>query len=278
VLGILVSGPADPQFAAARLLAREMSAPLLVPADLAVADGRLWQVTGHRPRRIDVLLRLATDSALEEAPDADGAALGQSLRAVAAAGQVLLANPLGTGASCGRALHALLPRLVEYYLAERPVLDNVPTYLCADPDQRAAAFERLDALVWERVDGSKPAFVAGSATPAQLQEARRKVLAAPARWVARDLGGGSSAPGLRDGGLEPVPVGLRVFTVAAGAVAVDATGPHQDGSGDPVAAPATFPDIAGVAVLPAPLTSCRPDAATTAGGPARQIKDTWLVP
>ena len=54
-----------------------------------------------------------------------------------------MANAPGNGVADDKRLYAYVPRLIEYYLGERPLLDNVPTYLCRDAEQRAQVLDRL---------------------------------------------------------------------------------------------------------------------------------------
>ena len=72
----------------------------------------------------------------------------------ARAGNVAIANFVGNGVADDKAIYPYVPAMIDYYLGERPVLDNVETYDLADADVRAWALDRLDQLVWKPVDGS----------------------------------------------------------------------------------------------------------------------------
>ncbi len=73
--------------------------------------------------------------------------------AAASRGAVTLANAPGNGVADDKAMYCYLPELITYYLGERPLLDPVPTYRCADPDELATVLDRLDQLVTKPVDG-----------------------------------------------------------------------------------------------------------------------------
>src|SRR5438046_10082056 len=68
------------------------------------------------------------------------------------AGNVGIANALGNGVADDKAVYALVPKIVRYYLAEEPILPNVQTYLCAFDEDRKYVREHLDRLVVKTVD------------------------------------------------------------------------------------------------------------------------------
>ena len=72
----------------------------------------------------------------------------------ARAGNVTLANAVGNGVADDKAVYPYVPKMVEYYLGEKPILPNVPTYDLEDDDQRDAVLDRLDRIVCKPVDGS----------------------------------------------------------------------------------------------------------------------------
>jgi uncharacterized circularly permuted ATP-grasp superfamily protein len=106
--------------------------------------------------------------------------------------------------------------MIRFYLGEEPILDNLPTWLLADPEQREFVLERLDELVVKPTgeSGGKGVFIGPLATDEQL-EAQRLVLAeAPERWIAQQTVALSTVPtALPDGSLAPRHVDLRPFAV-----------------------------------------------------------------
>ena len=84
---------------------------------------------------------------------ADGTPLFEPLRQAVLDGTVSVVNALGNGIGDDKAVYAYLPSMIEYYLGERPLLENVPTYHCHDDDQRAEVLRRLGDLVLKPVDG-----------------------------------------------------------------------------------------------------------------------------
>jgi carboxylate-amine ligase len=132
-----------------------------------------------------IYLRMDEDS-LVHAPGADGMPLGPSLVAALHADTIVLANALGNGIGDDKAVYAYVPKLIEYYLGEKPLLADVPTYLCGIPDQRAEVLSRLPELVCKPVDGygGDRIVIGPHASAEDLSAVRRQILATPHRWVA----------------------------------------------------------------------------------------------
>ncbi|MDN3353789.1 carboxylate--amine ligase/circularly permuted type 2 ATP-grasp protein [Actinomadura sp. DC4] len=207
---LITIGPDDSAFFEHRLLADEMGIPLVRPGELtADADG--VRTSGGDPLR--VLYRRIDEDELFGADGADGRPLGPGLLAAVESGALRLANAPGNGVADDKALYAYVPRLVEYYLGERPLLANVPTYLCRDAEQRAEVLDRLEELVAKPVDGygGKGVVIGPDASRGELDEVRTLIKAEPDRWVAQETVRLSTHPTLVKGGLEPRAVDLRVF-------------------------------------------------------------------
>jgi uncharacterized circularly permuted ATP-grasp superfamily protein len=129
---------------------------------------------------------------------------------------VALANAVGTGVADDKAVYHYVPKMIRFYLGEEPILDNLPTWLLADAEQRAFALEHLHELVVKPTgeSGGKGVFIGPLASEEQL-EAQRLVLAeAPERWIAQQTVALSTVPtALDDGSLAPRHVDLRPFAV-----------------------------------------------------------------
>jgi carboxylate-amine ligase len=246
---LLGSGPDDSAFFEHHLLAQEMSVRSVVPAELFVEDG-VAKVAADRSRVDVVYLRM--DDQLNESTGADGAVLGPRLVEAVRRGNLTLANALGNGVADDKAVYAYVPKLIEYYLHERPLLEQVPTYHCADAEQRRLVLSRLDQLVCKPVDGygGHGVLIGPKASDAELAEQRRLIDREPARWIAQEVVALSTHPTFDGRTFRPRHVDLRVFV--------------YQGS-DTV-------------VVPAALTRVAPEGTmvvnSSRGGGA---KDTWLL-
>ncbi len=141
-------------------------------------------------------------------------ALGNAVRR----GNVALLNGFGNGVADDKLTYAYVPEMIAYYLDEKPILDNVPTYPCVDPESRAEVLDRLDELVLKPVDGSggKGIVIGPRADREELDELRAKVLADPRSWIAQPVVQLSTVPTFVDGELGPRHVDLRPFAVNDG--------------------------------------------------------------
>jgi carboxylate-amine ligase len=212
-LVVLSQGPDDSAWFEHRMLAEAMDVPVVRSVELFVDEGRVWRIkNGHR-HRVDVIyLRMGEDS-LVHSPGADGMPLGPSLVSALHADTIVLANALGNGIADDKAVYAYVPRLIEYYLNEKPLLADVPTYLCGIPDQRAEVLGRLDELVCKPVDGygGDRIVIGPHATADELDALRRQIRATPHRWVAQEVVNLSTHPVFDGHRLAPRHVDLRAF-------------------------------------------------------------------
>ncbi|WP_199511302.1 carboxylate--amine ligase/circularly permuted type 2 ATP-grasp protein [Nucisporomicrobium flavum] len=212
-LVVLSQGPDDSAWFEHRMLAEEMGVPLVRSTDLLVDEGVLHRIANGRKHRVDVVyLRMGEDS-LVHSPGADGMPLGPSLVAALHADTVVLANALGNGIGDDKAVYAYVPKLIEYYLGEKPLLADVPTYLCGIPEQRAEVLDRLEELVCKPVDGygGDRIVIGPHAGPEDLAAVRRQIRTAPHRWVAQEVVNLSTAPVFDGHQLAPRHVDLRAF-------------------------------------------------------------------
>jgi uncharacterized circularly permuted ATP-grasp superfamily protein len=130
-------------------------------------------------------------------------------------GKVGLANAIGTGVSDDKAVYAYVPRLIEYYLGEEPILDNVETWICREPQALRYTLDHLDELVVKPVgeSGGYGITIGPRASREELDDCRRRLLADPANYISQPMVSLSVAPTLVDGGIEPRHVDLRPFAI-----------------------------------------------------------------
>ena len=129
-------------------LAREMGVPLVEGRDLAVENDRVYMRTIGGLRRVDVIYRRINDDFLDPEAFRPDSQLGVAgLMRAYFAGNVALANAIGTGVADDKAVYAYMPRVIRYYLGEEPVLANVETHICREPESLRYTLDRLDRLV-----------------------------------------------------------------------------------------------------------------------------------
>jgi glutamate---cysteine ligase / carboxylate-amine ligase len=208
-IALLSTGPIDAAFYEHQLLADQMALPLITPGELTVTHSGVYA----RGRRLGVLYRRLNEQTLLEAIGADGRPLGPAICAAVADGRVSLLNALGNGVADDKRIYAYVPDMINYYLGEKALLDNVPTYPCADPRHLAQVLDRLDELVLKPVDGSggHGIVIGPDADSAELAELAATVAAHPQDWVAQELVSLSTHPTFTGTRLEPRAIDLRAF-------------------------------------------------------------------
>jgi uncharacterized circularly permuted ATP-grasp superfamily protein len=139
------------------------------------------------------------------------------------AGNVSIANGIGTGVADDKALYSYIPAIIRFYLAEEPILPNVTTYLLSDRSQREYVLDHLDSLVVKAVgeSGGYGMLIGPHSTAAEREEFRARILADPRNFIAQPTLALSQAPCFVGAGIEPRHVDLRPYVLyGAGRVTV----------------------------------------------------------
>jgi len=197
-------------------LAREMGVPLVEGRDLVVENDRVFMQTIAGRRPVDVIYRRLNDDFLDPEVFNPDSLLGTpGLMRAYAKGNVGLANAVGTGASDDKAVYAYLPRIIRYYLDEEPILQNVETHICREPEALQYTLDHLSELVVKPVGeaGGYGIVIGPHATRAQLEACRATLLADPGNYISQPMVNLSVSPTLTDGGIEPRRVDLRPFAI-----------------------------------------------------------------
>ncbi|HEV7452683.1 MAG TPA: carboxylate--amine ligase/circularly permuted type 2 ATP-grasp protein, partial [Pseudonocardiaceae bacterium] len=210
-IAVLSAGPIDAAFYEHQLLAEQMDLPLVTPGDLTVTHSGVYA----HGRRLGVLYRRLDEQTLLDSTGADGRSVGPAICAAVAGGRVSLLNALGNGVADDKRVYAYVPDMITYYLGEKALLDNVPTYSCADPQHLEQVLDRLDELVLKPVDGygGHGVVIGPDADSSELAELAGTVAAHPEDWIAQDLVSLSTHPTFTGTRLEPRAVDLRVFVL-----------------------------------------------------------------
>jgi uncharacterized circularly permuted ATP-grasp superfamily protein len=197
-------------------LAREMGVPLVVGADLVVENDRVYMRTISGLRQVHSIYRRLNDDFLDPAVFRPESMLGvPGLIGAWRAGNVAIANAVGTGVADDKAVYAYMPRIIKYYLGEEPLIRNVETHICREADGLRYTLDNLDKLVTKPVgeSGGYGITIGPRASKEELDTARASILADPAQWISQPMIGLSVAPTLADDGIFPRHLDLRPFIV-----------------------------------------------------------------
>jgi uncharacterized circularly permuted ATP-grasp superfamily protein len=200
-------------------LARRMGIELVEGRDLVCRDGVVYMRTTEGEARVDVVYRRVDDEFLDPLQFRPDSRIGcPGILTAARLGSVAIANAAGNGVADDKAIYPYVPELIEYYLGERPVLENVETYRLDDPDHLAAALSRLDRLVVKPVSGSGGyGIVMGpDASDGELAALTHAIRAEPRAWIAQEVVQLSTSPSYLGDGFGPRHLDLRPFAINDG--------------------------------------------------------------
>jgi uncharacterized circularly permuted ATP-grasp superfamily protein len=195
-------------------LAQQMGIELVEGRDLLVHDNVVYMRTTAGLRRVDVIYRRVDDDFLDPLCFRRDSSLGvPGLFNAYRAGNVVLANAIGTGIADDKALYAYVPAIIRYYLGEDPILANVQTYLLTDRLQRDYVLERLDEMVVKAVgeSGGYGMLIGPQSTAEQREEFRQRIQAEPRNYIAQQTLSLSRAPCFLDGEAQARHVDLRPY-------------------------------------------------------------------
>ena len=202
-------------------LAQQMGIELVEGQDLFVKDNFVYMRTTQGPKRVDVIYRRVDDDFLDPDVFRKDSTLGcAGLLKAYRAGNVTLSNAIGTGVADDKSIYPYVPKMIEFYLGETPILHNVPTYLCRQPDDLSYVLAHLDELVVKEVHGAGGygMLIGPAATRAEIDEFRRALLANPAGYIAQPTLALSTCPTYVDSGIAPRHIDLRPFVLSGKAV------------------------------------------------------------
>jgi len=202
-------------------LAQQMGVELVEGQDLVVRDGFVFMRTTQGPRRVDVIYRRVDDDFLDPKAFRPDSTLGcAGLLDVYRAGNVTLSNAIGTGVADDKSIYPYVPRMIEFYLGEKPILQNVPTYLGRDKADLQYVLDHLDELVVKEVHGAGGygMLVGPAASKQEIEDFRAALLANPSNYVAQPTLALSTCPTYVDSGVAPRHIDLRPFVLSGKSV------------------------------------------------------------
>jgi uncharacterized circularly permuted ATP-grasp superfamily protein len=197
-------------------LARQMGIELVEGRDLLVHDNTVYMRTTSGLQRVDVIYRRVDDDFVDPLAFRADSTLGVAgLFNAYRAGNVVLANALGSGVADDKAIYSYVPKIIRYYLDEDPIVDNVETFLMTDRAQRDEVCAHLEKYVVKAVgeSGGYGMLIGPHSSREQRAEFREKILADPRNYIAQPTLTLSAAPCFMNGGIQPRHVDLRPYVL-----------------------------------------------------------------
>jgi uncharacterized circularly permuted ATP-grasp superfamily protein len=235
-------------------LAQQMGVELVDARDLVVHEGYVKMRTTKGFKIVDVIYRRIDDTFLDPKTFNPDSLIGiPGIFDVYKKGKVALANAPGTGVADDKVIYAYVPRMIKYYLGEDPVIDNVKTYICSEPDDLKFVLENIGDLVVKEANeaGGYGMLIGPKSTLEEQENFKKYILANPRNYIAQPTISLSRVPCLIDDHAEGRHVDLRPYILY----------------GD------------GVNVMPGGLTrvALRKDSLVVNSSQGGGSKDTWVL-
>lgn len=198
-------------------LAQQMGVELVEGQDLFVRDNYLYMRTTQGPKRVDVIYRRVDDDFLDPLVFRPDSTLGcAGLLSVYRAGNVALCNAIGTGVADDKSIYPYVPKMIEFYLGEKPILHNVPTHLCREPEDLKYVLAHLPELVVKEVHGAGGygMLVGPASTKDEIAAFREQLLLNPSNYIAQPTLSLSTCPTFVESGIAPRHIDLRPFVLS----------------------------------------------------------------
>lgn len=213
---ILTPGSYNSAYYEHSLLAQKMGVELVEASDLVVIDGSVHMRTTKGSQRVDVIYRRINDEYLDPLVFRPDSLLGiPGVMEAYKNGRVAIANAPGTGVADDKAIYAYVPKIINYYLAEEPILPNVPTYVCWERRDRDYALEHLDQLVVKATNeaGGYGMMIGPQASQKEREDCAQRIQADPRNYIAQPTLALSRSPTLVEDHIEGRHVDLRPYVL-----------------------------------------------------------------
>ncbi len=198
-------------------LAQQMGVELVEGQDLFVKDDFVYMRTTRGPKRVDVIYRRVDDDFLDPEVFRPTSTLGcAGLMRAYRAGNVAISNAVGTGVADDKSIYPYVPKMIEFYLNEKPILKNVPTYMCRNKDELEYVVANMKDLVVKEVHGAGGygMLIGPASTQAEIEDFKKAVLAKPDGYIAQPTLSLSTSPTFVEAGIAPRHIDLRPFVLS----------------------------------------------------------------
>lgn len=196
-------------------LARRMGAELVEGSDLVVGDDDcVYMRAVEGLERVDVIYSRVNAEYLDPEVFVKESMLGvPGLIRAWRAGNVAIANAPGTGVADDKVVYTHVPEIIRYYLDEDPVLPNVPSHRCDDPDKLDWVLDHLEDLVVKPANesGGYGMLIGPKSSDGERSAFRKLIRDNPRNYVAQPVITLSTVPTVIEGRLEARHVDLRPF-------------------------------------------------------------------
>lgn len=204
-------------------LAQQMGVELVSGRDLIVQDNKVFMQTTKGLQPVDVLYRRIDDQFMDPLTFRKDSMLGvPGLFQAYKKGNVAIANAPGTGVADDKAVYAYIERVINYYMDQDPIINNVPTYLCEDPSEMNYVLENISQLVVKETNaaGGYGMLIGPKSGKEEHDKFRELIKSNPRNYIAQPTLNLSTVPTLCDGAIEGRHVDLRPYILYGSSIDV----------------------------------------------------------
>ncbi len=217
-IAILTPGIHNSAYYEHSFLADEMGVELIQGSDLELENGKMIIRTTAGTQTVDVIYRRVDDAFLDPLSFNPDSVLGSpGIFDAYRDGQIMIANAPGAGIADDKAIYSYIPEIIKFYLGEKAILKNIPTWRCSEKSNLSYVVENLSDLVVKEVHGSGGygMLIGPTASAREIASFKRKLLSNPDNYVAQPTLSLSTVPILTKAGLAPRHVDLRPFVLVS---------------------------------------------------------------
>ncbi len=198
-------------------LAQQMGVELVEGNDLFVKNEQVFLRTTEGPQVVDVIYRRIDDDFLDPLALRSDSSLGiPGILSAYRAGNVGIANAVGTGIADDKSIYPYVPDMIEFYLGEKPILQNVPTYQCRKPEDLKYTLAHLSELVVKETHGAGGygMLIGPVATKEEIEIFRKLITSNPEKYIAQPTLSLSTCPTFVESGVAPRHIDLRPLVLS----------------------------------------------------------------
>ena len=199
-------------------LAQQMGVELVEASDLYVSrSGNVLMKTINGPKKIDVIYRRVDDIYLDPKTWLKNSTLGiPGIYKSWKSKKIAIVNAPGSGVADDKAVYAYVPKMIKFFLNERPIISQVKTYVCAIKKDLDYVVNNINQLVLKPVNesGGYGILIGPQASKSELKEYKLKIMNNPRNFVAQPLIRLSTAPTLIGKNIVPRHLDLRPFILS----------------------------------------------------------------
>ena len=217
VIVVMTPGAYNSAYFEHAFLASQMGVELVEGQDLFVHEKKVYMHTTEGPQAVHVIYRRIDDDFIDPLAFRPDSTLGvPGMVDACRSGNVVLANAIGTGVADDKSTYLFVPEMIEFYLGEKPILSNVPTWCLGKDEDLRYVLAHLPELVVKEVQGSGGygMLIGPTSSQSEISAYRERILASPASFIAQPTLALSSCPTLVEAGVAPRHVDLRPFVLS----------------------------------------------------------------